>query len=90
MNNEELNKRIHELLGFKWYEGDSADFGYNYEFTKEWRAFGYLWEWWQKQEKWEDFLFESDSEMCCIGLKYVSPRGLAEATVEFFKEDSGK
>lgn len=100
MTNEELNKRIHEILGMCWHSGHwvqgwrmtcdtcgDQDFK-NIDFTTSWPGFGILWEWWQKQEKFTDFLREASADR--LGFIYwkvvSSPLALAEATVEFFKE----
>lgn len=104
MTNEEINKRIYELLGLcqhkrnlsnlrcvhcnRWYAEDDILF-----FCKDWKAFGVLWEWWQKHEKFEVFFSKVLFDGMSTGKRTISqivaellvPRGLAEATVEFFK-----
>lgn len=99
MTDEEINKRIYELAGMCWHELQSEPTalmaGRKYrkckkckcnididnisiDFTASWKGFGILWEWWQKQKEFNDFIFELDGD---------NPPALAEATVEFFKEE---
>lgn len=65
---EELNKRIHEILGICWHNEISEiwqecltchkygdDIEVRMDFTTSWAGFGILIEWWQKHEKFEVF-----------------------------------
>lgn len=66
-----------------------SDTDFNIDFCTSWEAFGILWEWWQKHDKFNDFLREASANR--VGFIYwrimVSPRSFAEATVEFFKKE---
>ena len=85
---EELNKRMHEIIGLCYHTGadslicsrciDQTD----YDFTKDWSAFGIAWEWIHQKRSMSDFYTILDS----IELYLLSPRTLSEAMVEFFKE----
>lgn len=96
MNNEEINKIIHRLLTCECDKcGKPFDITKNLDFTTSWEAFGILWEWWQKHPKFENFRYGHILFPECadsrggrhININVISPRTLAEATVEFFKEE---
>ena len=92
MTDEQLNERLHEIMGLKccywWLRGNEHNFSNN----KDWRAFGVMWEWLQTRHGYEEFMHKYGYGSNKIGwyLKecYISPRALAEAVVEFFKEVS--
>ena len=122
---EELNKRMHEIMGLCWHECQCMSYEdnhfcrhckreyYDYESPLNvyvvqpkynfltWEGFGIAWEWLQKHERWSEFLDYCMAQVYhnwdCIPIdihtilplpeNIVSPRALAEAIVEFFKED---
>lgn len=98
MTDIELNKRIHEIMGLKYYEGPSEeDVWYNYNFLTEWRAFGLMWEFMQKHKQREEFIREYGGESyysnihrtkLFMGVKFISPRPFAEAMVNFFEKET--
>lgn len=101
MTDEDINKRIYELLGWCYHELSSVDVSKckhcnltnnpkdNLDFTTSWEGFGILITWWQKQEQLAEFAntHESWYQGQNIPINLISPRGLAEATVRFFKEN---
>lgn len=91
MTNEEINKRIHELMGLCWYQ----NIDHNYNFTSDWSAFGMLWEWMQKHEKWEKFLIDNSKflspkdwvQIPFVPIHLINPFNFSTAFVEFFKQE---
>ena len=98
MNDEQLNKRIHEIMGIRWYSGYLEDIGYNYDFVHTWRGFGMLWEFMQEHERWEEFIEKHGSyvlikrreQASCIYSKYINPQMFAKAVEEFFIIEIGE
>ena len=91
MTDEQLNKRLHEIMGIKWYSEYLEDTGYNYDLVHSWRGFGILWEFIQEHprrgemlKKWER---EDDSGTMYIEEWIIDPSSLAEIVVEFFEAD---
>ncbi len=88
---EEINKKIHEIIGLGYYEGSV---GKNIDFINSWAGYGLLWEWWQANLLIKKFLLEDCSggyeigalneDEILIPIKYISPEKLAKATVDFF------
>ena len=99
MTDEDLNKRIYELMGLCWHEGsmrckkcgayiDNIDSS-NIDFCRTWEGFGILWEWWQQQPEWESAKFICTyfllyNQRWYLDLTKISPLELAEATVKLF------
>lgn len=90
MTNDELNKRVHEIMGLKYY----------YNFTGNWQTsayeFGMMFEFMQKHERWEEFvpftwhwyretIIETKPWLNVIHVRLISPRPFAEAMVSFFE-----
>ena len=101
MNDEQLNKRIHEIMGIRWHSGYLEDIGYNYDFVHTWRGFGILWEFMQEHEyivklKFRDYVWGelvghgdwvSDlADADAIPESLLSPLALAKAVEGFFEE----
>ena len=96
MTDEEINKRLHEIMGLCWHESDGSSlyepwswcakckykFYDNTDFIN-WYGFGILWKWTQKHEKWFDIL--KIDNCTSIDIVYISPRNLAKAIVRFFE-----
>ena len=90
---EELNKRMHEIMGlcFHVQEPDGRPlfcqkchrFIIKHDFTVDWSAFGIAWEWIQNHPGWYSFWHKY------WHTNLISPLKLAEAIVEFFKEETG-
>lgn len=64
LTNEQINKRIHELLGLCWHKNlslmrweclDCHRLPLKFNFTTSWEGFGILWGWLQKHERREEF-----------------------------------
>lgn len=120
LSDEELNKRVHEIMEIcqhkwepgaygsqTWYHCDCGDISSkiikSYNFTGDWQTsayeFGLMFEFMQKHERWEEFVFENgyadykgttreDEWIVCLPISLISPRPFAEAMCEFFKEES--
>ena len=96
MTDDELNKRMHEIMGLCWHvqEVDGRPlfcqkchrFIIKHDFTVDWSAFGIAWEWIHQKRSMSDFHTILDS----VELYLLSPRTLSEAIVEFFKEEVAK
>lgn len=86
MTDDEINKRIHELLGMCQHEykpynhkgiyacsycADLEKFSkVNIDFTTSWEGFGILVEWWKKHEKFRKFMEEECQGSCEITDNY--------------------
>ena len=94
---DELNKEIHRILGRCWHEfvpsDDTLEWICNHCNKKEteignsinfltWEGFGVLWEFMQKQPGWYTFWHHY------WHTNLINPHALAEAVVEFFKEEA--
>ena len=80
MTDEQLNKRLHEILRLCWHEWNKSIYQntwicshcglhtdslpVNTDFVNTWQGFGILWEFIQKHEKWDDFLEWVDESFC--------------------------
>ena len=69
MTNEELNKRMHEIIGLCYPDREPKSIicrqhgmvHPKYDFTSDWSAFGLLWSWMQEHEKWDAFIYQLPS-----------------------------
>lgn len=95
MTDEELNKRLHEIMGIKWYTEYLEDTGYNYDFVHTWRGFGILLEFMKGHGKWGDFI-KTQCSLISVFLSchayhvpavLISPPTFAKAVGEFFEEE---
>lgn len=82
LTDEQINKRLHELMGLCWHIDNT-----------EWDGFGILWTWLQKHERWEEFWLKrlegvarSRSETIMGMCQLISPPILSRAIVKFFEE----
>ena len=64
----------------------------NLDFTQDWEGFGIAWGWLDVNEFRAEFITRHNqhpinSSFSCVDVRFISPRALAEAIAEFFKED---
>lgn len=69
----------------------------NYNFTSTWDAFGIMWEFMRKHDRWIEFIFhictdnyfdEDNTEHPSLPVDIISPRPFAEAMCEFLRRKS--
>ena len=95
MTDEQLNKRLHEIMSVCGHDNWRYSIPDVADLVNTWQCFGILWEFMQKHEQWENFISKqiwvsiSDrkiNKLSGIFTKLISLPAFAKAVVEFFEE----